>query len=362
MDFSPMPLIDVPFELSDAPLPDDVSTFLRVAQGRIDLFQRDSRVPGFVSCDLERTYRFLHSLAAHEIAAGRLFCEWGSGFGVVACLAAMLGYDAVGIEINGELVRAARELAEEFRVNVEFLHGSFIPPGETIDAAGGFSWLETDSSGRLLDIGPDDFNVIFAYPWPAEEAATEALFERRRPGRVAGVLPRRRGFSLMPQDRWQGSQGIGPARGDGVPNQSSRVDDGFRGRPSKQHFQRIQNVPPQDALVAREIHLKLALEFAAVQVDPGNEGNRFRGTAHAAHRAGQARGWIKLHRLAINPGQRAGVRSRVENHLIEYQTGHAFRLSKLDGANGEQLRLGSSCRKQSSRAAFGSAHPRSRRR
>ncbi len=173
-----MPLIEVPLELGDPAVPGDVRRFLREAERRIEEFQHDSRVPGFVPCDFPCAYRFLNSLAALDARPGKLFCEWGSGFGVVACLAAMLGYDAVGIEINRDLVDAARLLAEDFAVPVEFVHGSFIPQGETIDAAGGFSWLETEASQGDMEFGPDDFDVIFAYPWPDEEASTEALFER----------------------------------------------------------------------------------------------------------------------------------------------------------------------------------------
>ena len=173
-----MPLVDVALELSAAAVPGDVRRFLREAERRIEAFQHDSRVPGFVPCDFERAYAFLGALAALDVKPGKLFCEWGSGFGVVACLAAMLGYDAVGIEINRDLVDAAGQLADDFGVPVEFVHGSFIPPGETIDAAGGFSWLETEETAGELELGPEDFDVIFAYPWPDEEASTEALFER----------------------------------------------------------------------------------------------------------------------------------------------------------------------------------------
>jgi SAM-dependent methyltransferase len=173
-----MPLVDVPIELGNAAVPGDVHRFLREAERRIDAFQQDSRVPGFVPCDFACAYGFLNALAALDASPGKLFCEWGNGFGVVACLAAMLGYDAVGIEINRDLVDAARLLADDFGVPVEFVHGSFIPAGETIDAAGGFSWLETEASSADMELGPGDFDVIFAYPWPDEEASTMALFER----------------------------------------------------------------------------------------------------------------------------------------------------------------------------------------
>jgi hypothetical protein len=173
-----MPLVDLNLPIDAAALPAEVRAFLREADRRIERFQRECRAPGFVPSDFAGAYAVLRAIAEADVAPGRLFCEWGSGFGVVACLAAMLGYDAVGIEINRDLVDAAGQLADDFGIPVEFVHGSFIPPGETIDAGGGFSWLETEETGADVELGPDDFDVIFAYPWPDEEASTEALFER----------------------------------------------------------------------------------------------------------------------------------------------------------------------------------------
>src|SRR5947209_3813753 len=105
-----MPLADLPLELEDAPLPGDVAAFVREAYRRIEAFQQDSRVPGFVPSDLEQAYRVLRAVAVH-VPPGALFCEWGSGFGVIACLAAMLDFDAVGIEIEESLVDEAERLA-----------------------------------------------------------------------------------------------------------------------------------------------------------------------------------------------------------------------------------------------------------
>jgi len=121
-------------------------------------------------------------LAESPLARGQRFCEWGSGFGVVACLAAMLEFDACGIEIDGELVNHARRLADDFELPVEFVHGSFVPPGAEgrVHTGGVYSWLTTEGDHAYEELGldPDDMDVIFVYPWPDEEGITGELFDR----------------------------------------------------------------------------------------------------------------------------------------------------------------------------------------
>jgi hypothetical protein len=51
------------------------------------------------------------SEAQVRLATGRRFIEWGSGLGVVTCLAEWAGFDAIGIEIEPRLVGMAEELA-----------------------------------------------------------------------------------------------------------------------------------------------------------------------------------------------------------------------------------------------------------
>src|SRR5438105_15548674 len=78
-------LVSLSLPVEQTALPRDVRVFLREAERRIERFQREARVPAFVASDFRRAYATLRAVADADPAGGRLFCEWGSGFGVVAC-------------------------------------------------------------------------------------------------------------------------------------------------------------------------------------------------------------------------------------------------------------------------------------
>jgi hypothetical protein len=84
----------------------------------------------------------------------------------------MLDFDACAIEIEGELVDAARQLPDDFGLSVEFIRGSFIPSGSQacVDAGDGFAWLTMDvgCTHEKLGLAPDDLDVVFAYPGPTK--------------------------------------------------------------------------------------------------------------------------------------------------------------------------------------------------
>ncbi len=185
-----MSLVDIEVSINASDLPGDVLGFLCEADSRVEEFVDDipSSISGFVPSDFATVYRVLRAIAEAKLAPGNSFCEWGSGFGVVASLAAMLEFDACGIETEKVLVDASRKLAEDFALPVEFVHGSFIPREDEAFVAeawaadnDGFSWVVTDADDAYTDLGldPDDFDVVFVYPWPGDESLMAALFERR---------------------------------------------------------------------------------------------------------------------------------------------------------------------------------------
>ena len=179
-----MPLVEVELPVAEG-VPDDVRALLSLAGLRMEEFfarRGGAALAGFVPGDFERVYPSLRGIVEAELATGDAFLEWGSGFGVVAMLAARLGFQASGIEIHPELVDEAEALAEELGIDVEFACGTFVPRGgeDLADAPQEFGWLLAGGGcgHEALGVDPSDFDVVFAYPWPGEEQVIEDLFER----------------------------------------------------------------------------------------------------------------------------------------------------------------------------------------
>jgi hypothetical protein len=76
----------------------------------------------------------------------------------------------------------AEALGAEFGIEVEFARGTFVPDGgeEYLDQTSEFEWLSPGgvSGYEALGLAADDFDVIFAFPWPGEEIVVENLFTR----------------------------------------------------------------------------------------------------------------------------------------------------------------------------------------
>lgn len=179
-----VPLETIQLEVSDIPLSPDATHLLRVAERRIEEYFRNRRVPGggFIPSDFETIGKALATIVESHLMTGSSFCEWGSGFGVITLLAALLDLDACGIEAQAELVEGARQLADDLELPAEFVAGSFLPYGweeETIESSSDFTWLDTTAGDAYEELGLSiaDFDLIFVFPWPDEEEMMEILFD-----------------------------------------------------------------------------------------------------------------------------------------------------------------------------------------
>jgi hypothetical protein len=177
-----MQLVDVELMLEDSEPSDKSAVVIAAGQAMIVHLEDESRaaIPAFVPSEFAVVYRALNAIASNHLSAGRRFIEWGSGVGVVTCLASLAGFDAVGIEIEPRLVELACTLAADHAVDVQFSCGSFVPDGiePSVDFSGDVNWLSTTGPEGYSALGLeiDDFDLVFAYPWPGEEQVIFDLF------------------------------------------------------------------------------------------------------------------------------------------------------------------------------------------
>ncbi len=132
-------------ELKKTSLPVDEAASRFIADGR--RLAKEVNCFDFVPSNYENAWSTLDALPR-----GR-FCEWGSGLGIVTGLAEMLGFEACGIEVDGELCRQSRELFKMHGLKGEIYHGSY---------------FETEARA--------DF--YYVYCWPSIMAATETWFDQ----------------------------------------------------------------------------------------------------------------------------------------------------------------------------------------
>ncbi len=146
----------------------------------------NKRYPRYVASEPAQVYAALKYVRDEGLALGDRFIEWGSGFGVATSLAAQLGYEATGIELEAGLVEIAESLAETHQTGAEFIATSYIPEGFIeYEHIGGTDIVPDDSFGHQsevpcyedMDIGLDEVDVFFVYPWPGEQEMMLKLFE-----------------------------------------------------------------------------------------------------------------------------------------------------------------------------------------
>ena len=188
-----MALEEVELKLEGVEIPARVNALIKEADRRLDhLFatNRNRRVPRFLPSDPVLLYKALVYLTENEIPPGRVFCEWGSGFGVGACLASVLGYKSYGLEIEEDLVELAKELARDLDIEVENLCTSYFPEGYgSYPAQGGAELMIPEPRSRWeestpavpayegMDCEVDEIDLFYIYPWPGEQELMRDLFD-----------------------------------------------------------------------------------------------------------------------------------------------------------------------------------------
>ena len=161
--------VPVPMEAGDLPVPHYVDCYIREAEDIAEGYGGEVGDGSFIPSDIRYAYQVLQWLMREgRVAKGDAFLEWGSGQGLAAILAGIMGMKATGVEIDERLVKEARELAERYESPAMFIHGSYNP-----------------ATAGLPVVTADKQKVVYVYPWPNEEGFFLRLFSMTAP---AGAL------------------------------------------------------------------------------------------------------------------------------------------------------------------------------
>lgn len=175
--------IDVPESIKQFSLSPPALRLIDEANERIEAFMLSDRtvIENFVTCDFHLLDQALHWIEENHLLTGNRFCEWGSGFGVAAMLAAKRGMETVGIEIESRLVEQSSRLTEDLHIDARFYCGSFVPRdmAGVLELGADIEHVETHEGDVYDEIGLalDDFDLFFAFPWPGEHMFFEAVFD-----------------------------------------------------------------------------------------------------------------------------------------------------------------------------------------
>ena len=179
----------IDYEAESLEVPDPFASLINHADELWEQFwaqKLNKRYPRYVASEPAQVYAALKHVRDEGLALGDRFIEWGSGFGVATSLASLLGFEATGIELEEGLVEIAEKLAEKHQTGAEFIATTYIPEGYiSYDHLGGSDIVPDDSFGHQaeaprydgMDIGLDEIDVFFVYPWPGEQEMMLKLFD-----------------------------------------------------------------------------------------------------------------------------------------------------------------------------------------
>lgn len=169
-------LIPQPILFGERRPPEQLERFISDSESRVQAFWDcwpESDTSRFTRCDYRLVWDVLDQLTEKGPPAGTgiektpSLCEWGCGFGVVAGIARMLGWESVGIEAERDVVLAARKHLMAWKLEVPIWHANCLPASVPIPE--NYPPLPADLPtaayqryGRPLE----SFSTVFVYPWP----------------------------------------------------------------------------------------------------------------------------------------------------------------------------------------------------
>ncbi len=180
-----MALIPIEWPAANDSLSTLEETFIATGRRWIAAFHADH--PAYTTLllsDPQMFARHLKSLQKEGVLAGSHYCEWGSGVGLIAGLAAINGMRVFAIEQDAALVAGAHELFAQFGLRGQLAVGSFVPAIAPEDFAvhgtyGATDWQPSTQIDPYVAMGCRlaEMDLIYAYPWPREVDIYASLFE-----------------------------------------------------------------------------------------------------------------------------------------------------------------------------------------
>jgi hypothetical protein len=142
-------------ELNDEPLPERALALIDegLLRGKsVNCFD-------FVPSDYKTVYRVLAA-----VPRGR-FLEWGSGMGVVTGLAALLGFEARGIERDPPLAEMSRRLMRDMALSASILTGDYMEEDCVADVYFCYCWpgKTAETQQRFIEFAPSDAVLLFCH-------------------------------------------------------------------------------------------------------------------------------------------------------------------------------------------------------
>ncbi len=120
----------------------------------------------FVPSDYEAVWSVLSRVRSRfPTDHAPVFCEWGSGLGVVTGMAEILGFRAFGIEIDATLADQSRELMRSCGLTSNIITGSYMTLPHSADVIFVYCWpgrmLETEQ--HFIDTAPEHALLLICH-------------------------------------------------------------------------------------------------------------------------------------------------------------------------------------------------------
>lgn len=179
-----MALFEIQLEIDSTELSPTVEKWLQAARERVqkywDQFPQKP-LSQYIECDFDLVAAAIQECCNKQMLDGKLFIEWGCGFGVITGVASVLGLDAIGVEAEAFLCEEGEKLFSAADVQAEIWNGNFLPDGsrELSEPEDPMVSLTHQLSAVYddHDFALEDFAMVFVYPWPGEEHFLKLVFD-----------------------------------------------------------------------------------------------------------------------------------------------------------------------------------------